>query len=412
MTAPTGPMQERRAQPAPPGPPGWRVKSADWVRANLFDTWYDSLLTVVFALFLGWAAYRAVLFVFVSAEWEIVRVNLTSYMLGRFPREELARPWVAIGLVVVASGLGAGVSARRRGGTDWRAVVTAVWPAALLVVVLLLLTDTPTPALLTAVMVGLFAGTRFAGLRLPDRAARRMPLVAVAGVFLAYAAFTAFQGVGFALWGGLLLNLFLGLGGIVLSFPLGVLLALGRRSTFPVMRLVCVGFIELIRGVPLIALLFMALYILGFFLPPAMATPSVVTRALVAMILFTAAYVAEIVRGGLQSVPAGQTEAAQAIGLSPVKVTALVVLPQALRNVIPAMVGQFISLFKDTTLVFIIGLLDILRVGRIVTQQPDFLAQGLMAESLVFVGFVFWVCCYTMSKSSQRLERRLGVGQR
>lgn len=393
-------------------PPPRRVRPSDWARRNLFNTWYNSLLTLVFGAFLAWVTYRAATFVLVSAEWEIVRVNLTNYMVGRFPRDEFARPWVAVALIVTASGLAAGVSARRRGGTDWRGVATAVWPAALLVAVLLLLTGTATPTVLTAVMVGLFAGTRWIGLRLPARAAKRMPLVAVATVFLAYATFTAFGGVGFAAWGGLLLNLFLGLGGIVLSFPLGVALALGRRSTFPVIRLVCVGFIELIRGVPLVALLFMGFFIVPFFLPPAFPTPEAVTRALIAMILFTAAYVAEIVRGGLQSVPVGQTEAAAAIGLSPLKVTGLVVLPQALRNVIPAMVGQFISLFKDTTLVSILGLLDLLRVGQVVTQQPDFLAKGLQAESLVFVGFVFWVFCYTMSKSSQRLERRLGVGQR
>lgn len=394
-------------------PPSHRhTRPSEWARTNLFNTWYNSLLTLVFGAVLAWAAYRAVTFVFVSAEWEIVRVNLTNYLVGRFPRDEFARPWIAIALVVTVGGLGAGVSARRHGGTDWRAVTTAVWPAAALLGVLLLLTRTPTPAFLTAAMVGVFVGARFAGMGLSQRGARRVPLVAVAGVFLAYAAFTGFQGVGFALWGGLLLNLFLGLGGIVLSFPLGVALALGRRSSFPVIRLVCVGFIELIRGVPLVALLFMGFLIVPFFLPPAFPTLSAVSRVLIAMILFTAAYVAEIVRGGLQSVPAGQTEAAQALGLSPLRITGLIVLPQALRNVIPAMVGQFISLFKDTTLVSIVGLVDLLRVGRVVTQQPDFLAQGLMAESLVFVGFVFWVCCYTMSKSSQRLERRLGVGQR
>jgi general L-amino acid transport system permease protein len=129
-------------------------------------------------------------------------------------------------------------------------------------------------------------------------------------------------------------------------------------------------------------------------------------------VLFTAAYVAEIVRGGLQGVPQGQTEAAQAIGMSPLKITRLIVLPQALRNVIPALVGQFISLFKDTSLVVIIGLLDLLKVAQDVNAQPDFRGQGLQAETLVFASFVYWAFCYSMSRASQRLEQRLGVGER
>jgi general L-amino acid transport system permease protein len=135
-------------------------------------------------------------------------------------------------------------------------------------------------------------------------------------------------------------------------------------------------------------------------------------RALVAIILFAAAYIAEIVRGGLQSVPKGQTEAAKAIGLSPVKTTMRIVLPQALRNVIPALVGQFISLFKDTSLLGAISLLEILGVSQAVLAQQEFLGQRVQAEALVFASFLYWVACYSMSRASQRLEQRLGVGER
>ena len=151
---------------------------------------------------------------------------------------------------------------------------------------------------------------------------------------------------------------------------------------------------------------------IGFFLPVGFDTPSLETRALIALVIFTSAYVAEIVRGGLQSVPKAQVEAAQALGLSPLKTTRLIVLPQALRAVIPAMVGQFISLFKDTSLVFIIGLTELLAVAENITKQPDFIAQGLIVETLVFASFVYWVGSYSMSRESQRLERRLGVGER
>jgi general L-amino acid transport system permease protein len=209
-----------------------------------------------------------------------------------------------------------------------------------------------------------------------------------------------------------LLTLFLAVAGIGLSFPLGVLLALGRRSRLPVVRAICVAYIELIRGVPLVTLIFMGSFVVGFLLPPGVRTPDIVTRALIALIAFTAAYVAEIVRGGLQSVPRGQVEAAMAVGLSHLKATRLIVLPQALRTVIPALVGQFISLFKDTSLVAVIGVADLLGMSRLVTKQPDFLAQGLEAETLVFVSFVYWVGAYWMSRESQRLERRLAVGDR
>ena len=167
----------------------------------------------------------------------------------------------------------------------------------------------------------------------------------------------------------------------------------------------CVAYIELFRGVPLITILFMAFFMIGFFLPEGVEPPSLVTRAIIGFVLFTSAYVAEIVRGGLQSVPAGQIEAAQALGLSPFRTTRRIVLPQALRAVIPALVGQFISLYKDTSLVFIIGLTELLAVAQNITKQPDFLAQGLYVETLVFVSFVYWTGSYWMSRESQRLER-------
>ena len=184
-------------------------------------------------------------------------------------------------------------------------------------------------------------------------------------------------------------------------------------TTLPLVRVVSIAYIEFFRGVPLYVLLLLGGIALGFFLPRGMETPGLVARAIVVFTLFTAAYIAEIVRGGLQSLPRGQTEAAQALGLSPVRTTALIVLPQALRNVIPALVGQFISLFKDTTLAgAAMGLLDVLGVADAVTAQPDFRGQRLTPETISFVMFLFWVGCITMSRESQRLERRFGVGVR
>jgi general L-amino acid transport system permease protein len=164
--------------------------------------------------------------------------------------------------------------------------------------------------------------------------------------------------------------------------------------------------------VPLVTLLFVGQYMVGFLFPTSVDPPSFLVRAVIAITLFEAAYIAEIVRGGLQAVPVGQVEAAQAVGLSPPKVLRLVVLPQALRAVIPAMVGQFISLFKDTSLLSIIGFIELIGVANFATEQPRFQGEGLRPLTFAFVGFLFWAVCSTMSRESQRLERRLGVGER
>ena len=216
-------------------------------------------------------------------------------------------------------------------------------------------------------------------------------------------------GVGWDFWSGLHLTLMVSALAIVLAFPLGLLLALARRSTLPALRWIATGYIELIRGVPLIALLFMGQYVLGFLLPQEVNLSSI-TRAIVAMSLFTSAYVAEIVRGGLQSLPKGQTEAGQALGMAPPTIMRRIVLPQALRAVIPAMVGQFISLFKDSSLLTIIGILEFLGVREIVHAQPDFRGVAI-AETLVFVAFGYWAFAFAMSRESQRLERRLRVSR-
>jgi general L-amino acid transport system permease protein len=268
-----------------------------------------------------------------------------------------------------------------------------------------------TIGLMTAVAVAGVAAFRF-GMLLPPRRARWATWLTIVALVAGFQIIVSFGGVGFGKWGGLMLTLFLAVGGIALSFPIGVLLALGRRSRLPVVRGVCVAYIEVIRGVPLITLIFMGSFAIGFILPPGFRIPDPVTRALIALVAFTAAYVAEIVRGGLQSVHRGQVEAAMAVGLSPLKVTRLIVMPQALRAVIPALVGQFISLFKDTSLIAVIGISELLGVARVVTKQPDFLAQGLEAETLVFASFIYWVGAYWMSRESRRLEQRLGLGVR
>ena len=210
-------------------------------------------------------------------------------------------------------------------------------------------------------------------------------------------------------WSGLLLTLLLTIVGNLGSLPLGILLALGRQSKLPIVRYFSIGYIELIRGVPLVTVLYMADILLPLFLPVDVR-PDRVIRAMVGFILFEAAYQADNVRGGLQSIHRGQYEAAHALGLSGALTTALIILPQALRAVVPALFNSFISLFKDTSLVAIIGLFDLLRIGRSVIAQPEWL--GTHREVYLFAFLIYWGFNLAFTYGNRRVEQALGVGKR
>jgi len=212
-------------------------------------------------------------------------------------------------------------------------------------------------------------------------------------------------------WGGLLLTLVVAVTGIVLSLPLGILLALGRRSDLPVVRIASVAFIEFWRGVPLITVLFMAAYMLPLFAPQGVTIDKLL-RALIAVALFNSAYMAEVVRGGLQAVPKGQQEAATALGLGYWKAHALIILPQALRLAIPNIVSTFIGIFKDTTLVSIIGLFDLLGIIQAGVTDAKWATPSTAFTGYLFVGIVFWVFCFSMSRYSRHMERLLAAGER
>jgi general L-amino acid transport system permease protein len=209
-------------------------------------------------------------------------------------------------------------------------------------------------------------------------------------------------------WGGLMVNVTLAFVAVAGSLPLGIALALGRRSHMPIVRALSIGFIELWRGVPLLTVLFMGMVMLPLFLPGGMTVDSLV-RAMIVLTLFTSAYMAEVVRGGLQGVPRGQEEAAYAAGMGYWQVQGLIVLPQALRLVIPAIVNTVIDLFKDTTLVSIVGVFDLLMVVNQSLKDQAWL--GLAKEGYAFAAFVFFTCCFAMSVYSRRLERQLARGR-
>ena len=407
-------------------PPAHVTSRSRWVRENLARTPIDVALTVAFGAFLAWAGYRALRFLLVTAEWEIVRRNLRLFMVGRFPADQLWRPWVAAYVLAAALGLCVGVASalaatdpRRTGArpsasrpaASVRSGLRRFWPLVLFLLAVLSLIRTPLPGVLLVGLAATVVIARAAGRRLPGLARWLWAIVAVA-VLVALQVVVASGGVGWEDWGGLHLTLFVTVAGILLAFPMGVLAALGRRSSLPAVRAVSVGYIELFRGVPLVAFLFIGQYLVLYAFPTFVDPPSLLVRALLVIALFESAYIAEIVRGGLQSIPAGQVEAAQALGLGSLQTMRRIVLPQALRNVIPAIVGQFISLYKDTSLLVIVSISEVLDVARSVPSQSDFVGHGLASITLAFAGFLYWVGSYTMSRESRRLELRLGVGSR
>lgn len=392
-----------------------------WIRRNLFRTWWDAVLTLVFGALSAWVIWNLVEFIFITGRWEIIEVNLKLLLVGQFPAESL---WMVEGsLVAIAFWLAAALGGKPKPVEERLSWAQRIWDViqrfgliiglGILLVVLAGPSESAPVAL--AVLAAIVAGRLVNTARHRVTWLKRVPTLLWHLVLLiapiALISLTLMQSE-LSLWGGFLINFYMAIIAIVLCFPLGVLLALGRKSTLPIVRLISTTYIELIRGAPLFVLLLLAGVALEFFIPSEVA-PGSVFRAVTVFTLFTAAYLAEIVRGGLQSIPKGQLEAGKALGLSTVKITFLITLPQALRNVIPAQIGQFISLFKDTTLAgAALSIVELLKVSEAITKQDDFLGQGYIYEALAFVSLLFWVGSYVMSRESQRLEKRLGVGQR
>ena len=353
-------------------PPYSSVGVLGWIRANLFSSWLNGAMTLA-ALYLlyvtvppliQWAVLDAD-WVGDSREacdsggacWVFVSVRFNQFMYGLYPESQY-----------------------------WRINLAGI--------------------LLVLLMIPLFI--------------QRFPYKLWLGLFVLVGypviAFYLFSGGVFGLeyvetsrWGGLTLTLVLASVGMAASFPLGVLLALGRRSNMPVVRSVCIVFIEFWRGVPLITVLFMSSVMLPLFLPEGTNFDKLL-RAMIGIALFQSAYMAEVVRGGLQAIPKGQYEAAQALGLGYWQTMGLIILPEALKLVIPGIVNTFIALFKDTTLVLIIGLFDMLAMIQAALADPKWL--GYAIEGLAFAGLVYWAFCFGMSRYSMALERRLHTGHR
>ena len=386
-----------------------QVGAIAWVRKNLFSDWLNTLFTVVLVLILGRTLIGFLSWATTQAKWQLIPANLSLFFIGRYPVGEMWRIWCVLALISALGGLSWGVLARNV--PQLFSKTTLILFGFVGAIAVLMPTPVPFRILLLAIVILVLAtawGGRIAGHRIPKL-----------GQWLAFAWSFSFiivwwliagglglTPVGTSNWGGLMLTVFMAVFSILLCFPLGILLALGRQSTLPIIRGLSVGFIEVVRGVPLIALLFVGSNMIPLFLPTSIR-PNLVVRAIIGLTLFSAAYLAENVRGGLQSIPRGQSEAANALGLNPGLTTGLIVLPQALKVSIPAIVGQFISLLQDTTLVSILGLFDLLGISRTILANPQFI--GRYAEAYIFIGVIYWVFCYAMSVGSRQIEKRLNT---
>ena len=370
---PAAPAFYRNRNQMVPGRPApvTHVGVIGWLRTNLFSSWFNTLLTVAALVLLwrivppllGWTLFNADFSGATGEEctaegacWAWVDQRINQFLYGFYPQEAYWRVNVALLLLIPA--------------------------------VAYVLFDK-----LPYVKYG-----RWYSLSYPVIAA-----VLLVGGF-------GIEGVPTDQFGGFMLNLVAGLAGIVLSLPIGILLALGRRARLPAVRYASVIFIEVVRGVPLITLLFVAIIILELFLPPGVSLDQLV-RVMIMITAFSSAYMSEVIRGGLQAIPGGQYEAAQAMGLSYWKMMRLVILPQALKISIPGIVNTFIGLFKDTTLVVTIGLFDILGQARLLQTNPEWIGK-VDHETFLIAALFFFVICFSMSRYSINLERRLDTTRR
>jgi His/Glu/Gln/Arg/opine family amino acid ABC transporter permease subunit len=420
------------------------------MRANLFGSWISTAITLALSYliirallgFVDWSFVHAVWAVpynpqgvpdttechnlkGVGACWAIIADKYRLILFGRFPYAEQWRPALVVCLFIGLYVCSAVRRFWRKGYTTCPIIILAIAAAVCMVL------DDVVRMIIAITTYGIGTGqigwlnTVSSWFDLVDVVARYVfavvvtlawPMVGVwvitlatIGILMAGGMF-GLMPVAVDYWGGLPITLILATFGIAFAFPLSILVALGRRSTkMPAVRLLCVLYVELIRGVPLISVLFMASVMFPLFMPPGVNVDKLL-RAQIAIIMFAAAYLAEVIRGGLQALPKGQTEAADAMGLTYWQKTGLIVLPQALRLVIPPLVNTFIGFFKDTSLVLIIGLFDLLTMGKIALSDPPW--QAFSTEVYITLAIIYIAFCYAMSRYSQGLERELNSSQR
>lgn len=368
---------------AEPPPRGERGAGA-WIRRNLLATPKDVILTILALALIAWAVPHLVNWLFIQAVWfGPDRTFCATTVQGGIQPDG----WSGACWAFVSAKYDQFIFGRYPLSERWR-------PAIVGILFILLLVPMLIPS---APRKGLNAILLFAAL----------PIIAF---WLLHGGY-GLEVVETPLWGGLMVTLVLSFVGIAVSFPCGILLALGRRSKMPVIRMLCVTFIEFIRGVPLITVLFMASVMLPLFLPTGWNVDKLL-RALIGVSIFTSAYMAEVIRGGLQAIPKGQFEGADSLGLGYWQKTRLIIMPQAIKLVIPSIVNTFIGTFKDTSLVTIIGMFDLLGIVKQNFSDANWASAVTPITGLIFAGFIFWLFCFGMSRYSGFMERHLDTGHK
>lgn len=415
-------------------PPRAQVGPIAWLRDNLFSSVGNTVLTLLGAAFVYFALSGLLKFAIVDATWiakdggdcakndgacwPFVFAKFGQFMYGTYPFELRWRPKLVYLLAIAAL-----VPLMFNGMREKMRVVGVLAAVSATLIALRFVfaaigssfagfEETVDPLFLIFACAGALATS------LIEERTGKKPFAIFFFLLFPFVTIVLLVGGVFGLefvptnfWGGMLVTLVVATTGIVAAFPIGIALALGRRSKMPIIRGASVGFIEFVRGVPLITVLFMSSVMLPLFLPPGWNIDKLL-RALFMVMLFSAAYLAEVVRGGLQAIPRGQFEAADALGLSYRQKMSLIVLPQALKLVIPGIVNSFIGLFKDTSLVLIIGLFDLLGVVQKNMSDSKWYAPTTVMTGYLFAGMMFWIFCFGMSRYSASVERRLGAGDR
>ena len=380
----------------------------NWIRDNLLSSKLDVILTLIGAYFIYYIFSLFFTFVFTS-DWTLIEVNRKILLVGLFPEEQLWRIW---SIFYVSSVLLTSTISLVYG---FQIKTSAFYIIMLLIPFWIFTTVNMIFHVAILLLLSLLSYMAIYYLKKTSYKFILSKLIIISWIiFIPFMFLILVLGGGpkVTLWGGFFVNLILAIIAILAGFPLGVIFALGRASSYKTIKLVSVIFIETFRGAPLIAWLFFAWFVLPNFLPDlfSLSDINLIIRAMIVLSLFSSAYVAEVVRGGLQSIPKGQKEAATALGLDTFKELFFITLPQAIRIVIPAIVSTFIAIFKDTSLVFILGITDLLRIGRLIPeQQQEFYGKSI--EVLLIVALLFWVVSIILSQISRSIENRLNVSQ-
>ncbi|MEM6614027.1 MAG: amino acid ABC transporter permease [Cyanobacteria bacterium P01_C01_bin.72] len=380
-----------------------QITPGKWLKQNLFNSWYNSILTIVSLLIVYWVASQLLNWAFSEADWTVLQANLRLFFVGRYPVKSLWRAWVTLGVIVTLGGISWGVLAHQAARLFTPRILVILSMLAIASGLVVRLGGVQSSVILLGMLLLLIAaallGKKLSGW-LPNLHSW-LPVLWLFAFSFDIWLLLGGSNVNLDRVSGLMLTIPVAIISILLCFPFGVLLALGRQSDLPVIRWLSIAYIELVRGVPLITIIFMAQVMLPLVLPPDVRLDRII-RAIAGFTLFSAAYLAENVRGGLQSIPRGQREAAKALGLNSVYALWFIILPQALKTVIPSMVGQFIALFKDTSLLAIVGMTDLLGMSQSILANPKYL--GRYGEVYLFVAAIYFVCCYAMSAASRKLE--------